>query len=438
MTLNTLASFEKHYNTLPLEIDEEETEETEETKETEKSEQPAQWLRGKTVLVRVDFNVPLNKSLQITDDNRITAAIPTITWLKERGAVVVLMSHLGRPKGTKNHRLSLLPVADRLQKLLDQTIYFCDAMDEPETLTRSLKSGDVVLLENLRFESGEESDDQRFAQKLSMIGDFYVNDAFGLVHRAHASVHALAKHFSSKDASNNRAFAGFLIEKETAALNLLLERNSKSTTVAVLGGSKVSDKIVLVENLARHSRNILIGGAMGYTLMKANKIDVGTSKVEKDKLSVARELLDLCAKMKVNVHLPVDHLCKSSFSEEEEVVIVDSPDIPDGLMGLDIGPKTRELYSALVASAGCVFWNGPMGVFEWEDTAEGTRSIGKALNSCTQNGGYTIVGGGDSAAAVGQMELTEHISHISTGGGASLAYLEERPLPGIIYIQNNR
>ena len=426
MTLNTLASFEKYYNTLSTEGEEEE----------EETEQTVQWLRGKTVLLRVDFNVPLSKSLQITDDNRITAALPTITWLKERGAVVVLMSHLGRPKGTKNHRLSLLPVADRLQELLQQTIYFCDTIDEPETLTRSLKAGDIVLLENLRFEAGEEMDDQRFAQKLSMIGDFYVNDAFGLVHRAHASVHALAKLFAKKDEATNRAFAGFLIEKETAALDLLLNRNSKGTTVSVLGGSKVSDKIVLVENLARHSRNILIGGAMGYTLMKAKNIDVGASKVEKDKLSIARELLNQCVKMKVNVHLPVDHLCKSSFSEEEEVVVVDSQEIPDGLMGLDIGPKTQELYSSLVESAGCVFWNGPMGVFEWEDTAEGTRTIGKALNSCTQKGGYTIVGGGDSAAAVGQMELTEHISHISTGGGASLAYLEERPLPGLINIQH--
>ena len=421
MALNTLASFEAQYNTLPAE-------------DTE-TDQPAQWLRGKTVLLRVDFNVPLNKSLQITDENRITAALPTITWLKERGAVVVLMSHLGRPKGTKNSRLSLLPVANRLQELLQQTIYFCDAMDEPETLTRSLKAGDVVLLENLRFEAGEETDDQRFAQKLSIIGDFYVNDAFGLVHRAHASVHALAEIFASDDPTNNKAFAGFLIEKETAALDLLLNRNSKATTVAVLGGSKVSDKIVLVENLARHSRNILIGGAMGYTLMKANKIDVGASKVEKDKLSIARELLDQCAKMKVTVHLPIDHLCKAAFAEDEEPVVVDAPEIPEGLMGLDIGPKTRELYSSLVESAGCVFWNGPMGVFEWENTAEGTRAIGKALNACTQKGGYTIVGGGDSAAAVAQMDLTTDISHISTGGGASLAYLEERPLPGLIPIQ---
>ena len=426
MTLNTLALFEKHQNNFPN------------TTEEEDSDQQTQWLRGKTVLLRVDFNVPLNKSLQITDDNRITAAIPTIKWLKERGAVVVLMSHLGRPKGTKNSRLSLLPVAERLQELLEQTIYFCDVMDEPETLTRSLKAGDIVLLENLRFESDEEADSQQFAQKLSMIGDFYVNDAFGLVHRAHASVHALAKLYSSEDPTKNRAFAGFLIEKETAALDLLLNRNSKATTVAVLGGSKVSDKIVLVENLARHSRNILIGGAMGYTFMKANKVSVGASKVEKDKLSIARELLDHCAQMKVNVHLPVDHICKSSFSEEEEVVIVDSPEIPEGLMGLDIGPKTKEHYSALIETAGCVFWNGPMGVFEWESTSEGTRTIGKALNACTKGGGYTIVGGGDSAAAVGQMELTEDISHISTGGGASLAYLEERPLPGLVNLQSEQ
>ena len=324
-------------------------------------------VQSKKIILRLDLNVPIKDKI-ILDDTRISLCLPFVNNLIEKKAKIIIVSHLGRPKGTKNPRLSLLPVANRLQELLQQTIYFCDAMDEPETLTRSLKAGDIVLLENLRFEAGEETDDQRFAQKLSMIGDFYVNDAFGLVHRAHASVHALAKIFASSDSGSNKAFAGFLIEKETAALDVLLSRNSKATTVAVLGGSKVSDKIVLVENLARHSRNILIGGAMGYTLMKANKIDVGTSKVEKDKLSIARELLDQCAKMKVTVHLPIDHLCKAAFAEEEEPVVVDSAEIPEGLMGLDIGPKTRELYSSLVESAGCVFWNGPMGVFEWENT----------------------------------------------------------------------
>ena len=435
MKLNTLTTFEQVYGVPP--------QTNEETGET----RSVQWLRGKTVLLRVDFNVPLDKSLRITDDNRVTAALPTIKWLTERGAVVVLMSHLGRPKRTRNKRMSLLPVAEHLQTLLEQTIYFCDVMDEPATLTRSRKAGDVVLLENLRFDGAEEDDDGRFAQKLSMIGDFYVNDAFGLVHREHASVHALTKLFASTEPKQNRAFAGFLIEKEIVALNKLLEHKSKATTVAVLGGAKVSDKIVLIENLARRAKNVIIGGAMGYTLMKANQIDVGSSKVEKDKLSDARALLDLCAKMKVNVHLPIDHICKTSFSEEEDVQVVDTPEVPEGLMALDIGPKTRELYSSIISTAGCVFWNGPMGVFEWEHTAGGTRTIGQALNACTRKGGYTVVGGGDSAAAVNQMDLTEDIGHISTGGGASLAYLElniestkpdaspHRVLPGLKYLE---
>lgn len=435
MKLNTLATFENVHGVKP-----QTDEETGETKSV-------QWLRGKTVLLRVDFNVPLDKSLRITDDNRITAAVPTIKWLTERGAVVVLMSHLGRPKRTRNKRMSLLPVAEHLQSLLEQTIYFCDAMDEPSTLTRNLKAGDVVLLENLRFDGAEEDDSREFAQKLFMIGDFYVNDAFGLVHREHASVHALTKLFASKEAEQNKAFAGFLIEKEIEALNKLLDYKSKATTVAVLGGAKVSDKIVLIENLARRAKNVIIGGAMGYTLMKAKQIEVGSSRVEKDKLSDARALLDVCALMKVNVHLPIDHICKTSFSETEEVQVVDTPEIPEGLMALDIGPKTRELYSSIISAGGCVFWNGPMGVFEWDETAGGTRSIGQALNVCTRKGGYTVVGGGDSAAAISQMELTEDISHISTGGGASLAYLElsigstqqdasqNRILPGLKYLQ---
>jgi len=421
MNLLTLHTFESHFGRPPSE---------------EEENTSVQWLRGQTVLLRVDFNVPLDTKRQITDDTRITATLPTIQWLRERGAKIVLLSHLGRPKGTKNPAMSLMPVAERLQTLLDTTIYFCDIMDEPETLTRSLNPGDIVLLENLRFHPEEKFNDERLAQKFAMIGDFYVNDAFGLIHREHASVHALASIF----AQENKAFAGFLIEKECEALDAILHRKGRSTSLAVLGGSKVSDKIILIESFARRCKNILIGGAMGYTFMKAKGLSVGKSRVEKDKLSIAREVLEICAKRNTTLHLPIDHICATDFSEDAEFVTIDSPEIPADMMGLDIGPKTKAMYAELVENAGCIFWNGPMGVFEWSSTAEGTRAIAMAMNKATQKEAYTVVGGGDSAAAVEQMELAEAISHISTGGGASLKYLEQnetdpvKGLPGLQFL----
>jgi len=418
----------------------------EDSEEVFDTSKPPQWLRNKSVLLRVDFNVPLDDNREVTDDTRIRAALPTIQWLKDRGATIVLLAHLGRPKGTKNPRFSMMPVAEKLQVLLEQSIYVCDVMDEPETLTRSLRPRDIVLLENLRFNGSEKRNDTRFAEKLALIGDYYVNDAFGLIHRKHTSVHALAEIF----AKQNKAFAGFLMEKETAALDILLDKKSKNTNVTVLGGAKVSDKIVLFASLARRSRNILIGGAMGYTFMKAKGIEVGSSKVENDKLSDARKILAECVKHKVNVHLPIDHVCAAEFSKGADFTLVDAQEIPEGMMGLDIGPKTRAHYSEIIEAAGCVFWNGPMGVFEWEDTAEGTRAVATAMTVCTGKEGYTVVGGGDSAAAVEQMGLAEQIAHISTGGGASLAYLEnlgsentspsskeeanERNIPGLEYV----
>lgn len=431
MNLKTLQHFEQKHR--PTEYESVEIEGHEEGESEEETSLGNRWLQNKTVLLRVDFNVPLNKDLEVTDDTRIRGALPTIQWLQERGAIIVLLAHLGRPKGTKNPRMSLMPVAESLTTLLEQEIRLCDVMDEPETLTRDLNAGDIVLLENLRFHPNEKNNDINFAKKIAMAGDFYVNDAFGLVHREHASVHALAKIF----AEQGKAFAGLLIEKECRALDALLNMKSRGTTVAVLGGAKVSDKIVLIENLARRARNILIGGAMGYTFMKAQNTKVGSSKVESDKFSVARQLLELCEKHRVKVHLPQDHVCADSFSEDAEFTVVDSSDIPDGLMGLDIGPKTRAHFEQVISGASAVFWNGPMGVFEWQDTAEGTLSIAKALNACTEKGGYTIVGGGDSAAAVQQMGLASGISHISTGGGASLAYLEERTLPGLQFLEDN-
>ena len=390
-----------------------------------------QYLTGQTVLLRVDFNVPLTSENTVSDDTRIRAALPTLKWLQERGAVVVLLSHLGRPKGTKNPKLSLLPVAEHLQELLDQTIYFCDVMDEPRILTRDLRPGSVVLLENLRFHAGETSNESTFAEKLELVGDLYVNDAFGLVHREHASVHALAEIFAHK----NKAFAGLLIEKEVEALTKILMSSRRSNTVAVLGGAKVKDKIVLIENIARRCKDILIGGAMSYTFLAAKGIEVGNSRVEQDKIKVAKELLELCAENNVDVHLPLDHVTAAEFSEEAEAVVTEGAVIPEGFMGLDIGPKTQELYASIIKEASRVFWNGPMGVFEWDAFAGGTRAVGESLKECE---GYTLVGGGDSAAATHQLGFAEFISHISTGGGASLAFLEERTLPGLVFLSRYR
>ena len=394
-------------------------------------EQNEQYLRGQTVLLRVDFNVPLTEENTVADDTRIRAALPTIQWLKERGAIIVLLSHLGRPKGTKTPKYSLMPVAEHLQEILDETIYFCDVMDEPRLLTRDLRPGNLVLLENLRFHLEETTNDPAFASKLELIGDFYVNDAFGLVHREHASVHALAELFSLK----KKAFAGLLIEKEVEALTKILMSSRRLNTVAILGGAKVKDKIVLIENIARRCKDILIGGAMAYTFLEASGISVGNSRVERDKLNVAKELMKLCAENNVTLHLPLDHVTAADFSEDAEAVVTESADIPDGFMGLDIGPKTQAHYAAIIKEASKVFWNGPMGVFEWAAFANGTRSVGESLKECE---GYTLVGGGDSAAATHQLGFAEHISHISTGGGAALAFLEERTLPGLVYLNTFR
>ena len=391
----------------------------------------SEYLSGQTVLLRVDFNVPLTPENTVSDDTRIRAALPTIQWLQERGAIIVLLSHLGRPKGTKNPKLSLLPVAEHLQEMLDQTVYFCDVMDEPRILTRDLRPKSIVLLENLRFNAEETNNGTDFAAKLELIGDLYVNDAFGLVHREHASVHALAELFTLK----NKAFAGLLIEKEVEALTKILMSSRRSNTVAVLGGAKVKDKIVLIENIARRCKDILIGGAMAYTFLEAKGVSVGSSRVERDKLNVAKELLDLCSSHNVTVHLPIDHVTASEFSVEAEAITTDSADIPEGFMGLDIGPQTQELYAGIIKQASRVFWNGPMGVFEWEAYANGTRSVGESLKECE---GYTLVGGGDSAAATHQLGFAEFISHISTGGGAALAFLEERTLPGLVYLSRYR
>ncbi len=382
---------------------------------------------GKRCLVRVDFNVPLDENKNITDDNRIVAALPTIKFLLEKNAKVILMSHLGRPKGVVNPKYSLAPAAKRLAELLGQEVKLaCDVVgDSAKALVANVKEGEVVMLENLRFHAEEEKNDEEFCKKLASFCDIYVNDAFGTAHRAHASTAGISKFVPV-------SVAGFLIEKELKFLGGALD-NPIRPFVAILGGSKVSDKIGVIENLLNKVDCLLIGGGMAYTFFKAKGYEVGTSICEADKIDLAKSLLKKADEKGVKLLLPVDTKVAAKFPEpidaKIDVEIVDSDKIPADKMGLDIGVKTQKLYADTVKNAKTVVWNGPMGVFENPVLAEGTKAVAQALADNSE--AVTIIGGGDSAAAAIQMGFADKISHISTGGGASLEFLEGLELPGI-------
>ena len=375
---------------------------------------------GKKVLVRVDFNVPLDENGNITDETRIKAALPTIKYLLEHNAAVILCSHLGRPKGEFNMKYSLAPVAKRLKEIFgeDKVVFASDVIGESaKKAVDGLKPGNIVLLENLRFHKEEEKNDPAFAKALASYADIYVNDAFGTAHRAHASTAGVAEYLP--------AVAGYLIGKELSVMGKALD-NPERPFVAILGGRKVSDKIGVINNLLEKVDTLIIGGAMSYTFFKAMGLNIGNSLVEEDKLELAKQLLSK-AKAK-GIKMPVDCVLAREFNAEAEMLIVDYDKIPDGWEGMDIGPKTRELYAQAVKPAKTVIWNGPMGVFEFPRFAEGTKAVAKALSECS---GTTIIGGGDSAAAVEQLGFADKISHISTGGGASLEFLEGLELPGV-------
>ncbi|NOY45123.1 MAG: phosphoglycerate kinase [Deltaproteobacteria bacterium] len=384
-------------------------------------------VEGKRVFVRADLNVPL-KDGRITDDTRIRAALPTLRHLLDRGAAVVLASHLGRPKGRPDPAFSLAPVAERLGELLGLSVFLAPDVVGPkvEPLARDLEPGEVLLLENVRFHPGETKNDPELARRLAALAEAYVNDAFGTCHRAHASTAGMAAHFPP-----DRRAAGLLLLKEIRAFERVLDR-PEHPYVAVLGGAKVSDKIGVIRNLLPRVDRILVGGAMAYTFLRAQGIKVGDSLVEEDKLELARELLAQARKAGKEIALPVDHVIARDLTAEAETRVTDGAEVPAGWKGVDIGPRTRDAYARAVAGARTVVWNGPMGVFEIPAFAEGTVAVARAA---ADSPAFTVVGGGDSVAAVTQAGLADRISHISTGGGASLELLEGKTLPGIAALE---
>ncbi len=383
-------------------------------------------LKGKKVLLRCDFNVPQDKATRaITDDKRIRAAIPTISYLLEQGAAVIACSHLGKPKGEVKPELTLAPVAVRLAELLGKEVIFAaDTIGEDaKAKAAALKGGEIMLLENLRFDKREEKNDPEFAKALADMAEVFVSDAFGTVHRAHASTAGVADYLP--------AVSGLLIQKELEIMGGALAAPARPF-VAILGGAKVSDKIAVINNLLDKADTIIIGGGMAYTFLKAQGHTIGKSLLEEDRLDYAREMVKKAEEKGVKLLLPLDNLCAAEFSASAEAVPC-SQDVPDGFMGMDIGAKTIEAYSAAVKGAGTVVWNGPMGVFEFDAFAEGTRAVARAL---AESGAVTIVGGGDSAAAVEQLGFADKMTHISTGGGASLEFLEGKALPGVVCLQD--
>lgn len=378
-------------------------------------------LKNKRVLLRVDFNVPLDDNGYIVDDTRIYEAMPTIRYILKQGAKLIICSHLGRPNGEYNPKYSMFPVAQQLIKYLINRVYFAVDVVGPDAMekAKNLKPGEVLLLENLRFCKEEEADDLFFARKLASMADIYIDDAFGVVHRKHASIHRVAKMLPNA--------MGFLMGKEINAITSAMN-NPDRPFVAILGGAKVSDKIAVIKNLLPKADTILIGGAMAFTFLKAEGYNVGTSIIDEEKLEIAKNTLDEAKALGKTILLPVDVVCTEVYSPSARGTVYPVDKIPEDMMGLDIGPESIKLFSKVIKEAHTVIWNGPVGVFEFDSFADGTKKIAKAL---TKVNGTTIVGGGDTAAAIHEFGYEDYITHISTGGGASLKLLEGAYLPGL-------
>ncbi|KGR80033.1 phosphoglycerate kinase [Ureibacillus manganicus] len=377
-------------------------------------------VKGKRVFVRVDFNVPMEEG-KITDETRIRAAIPTIEQLTSRGAKVILASHLGRPKGEVKEEMRLTAVGTRLSEILGQPVQKLDEFigNSVEETIGNMQDGEIVLLENVRFHKGEEKNDEELAKQFASLADIYVNDAFGAAHRAHASTEGIAKHIP--------AVSGLLMEKELDVLGKALSNPERPFT-AIIGGAKVKDKIGVIENLLDKVDHLLIGGGLSYTFSKAQGYSIGKSLVEEDKIELAKGFIEKAKEKGVELHLPVDAVVANEFSKDAETKVVDISEIPEEWMGLDIGPKTAAKYAEVIANSKLIIWNGPMGVFEMEPFANGTKSVADAM---AETAAYTVIGGGDSAAAVEKFGVAEKMDHISTGGGASLELMEGKELPGI-------
>jgi phosphoglycerate kinase len=388
---------------------------------------------GQKALVRVDFNVPLDAGFNITDDNRMTATIPTIKKILEDGGSAILMSHFGRPKDGPEEKYSLKHLVKHLQELLGENtkVFFADDCigENAFSTAAALRPGEVLLLENLRFYKEEEKGDKTFAEKLSKLGTVYVNDAFGTAHRAHASTAVIADYFDP-----GKKMFGLLMEAEVISAEKVLH-GSEKPFVAIIGGAKVSDKILIIENLLERATDIIIGGGMAYTFLKARGGKIGASLCEDDRLDTALEILEKAKEKNVSIHLPEDSVIADKFAADANTKVCPSDTIPDGWLGLDIGPKAVGIFREIIGKSKTVLWNGPMGVFEMEKFQDGTKDIALAVAESTKNGAFSLVGGGDSVAAVNKFDLADKVSYVSTGGGALLEYFEGKVLPGIAAIK---
>jgi phosphoglycerate kinase len=390
--------------------------------------------KNEKALIRVDFNVPLDEHFNITDDTRMRASLPSVKKILDDGGSVILMSHLGRPKTGPENKFSLKHLLPHLKELLPGTeILFADDCvgNEARQKAKDLQPGQVLLLENLRFYKEEEKGNEAFAKKLSELGDVYVNDAFGTAHRAHASTAVIAKYFPE-----DKKMFGLLMNSEVANAEKILHSSEKPFT-AILGGAKVSDKIEIIENLLNKAHNIIIGGGMAYTFLKAQGKEIGSSLCEEDKLDLANEILKKAKEKNVSFHLPVDSVVADKFSNDADTKMVNNDHIEKGWMGLDIGSESIKQFSKTIMGSKTILWNGPMGVFEMQKFQQGTKAIAEAIAQATQNGAYSLVGGGDSVAAVNEFNLADKVSYVSTGGGALLEYFEGKELPGIKAIRND-
>lgn len=380
---------------------------------------------GKKALIRVDFNVPLDDHYHVSDDTRIQAALPTINKILDDGGSVILMSHLGRPKSGPEDRFSLKHIVVTLEKALGRPVKFASDCigQEAELLSESLKPGEVLLLENLRFYKEEEKGDPEFAKKLSKLGDIYVNDAFGTAHRAHASTSIIAQYFNDK-------VCGYLMLSELKNADKVLGNPERPYT-AIMGGAKIADKILIIEQLLEKVDNLIIGGGMSYTFAKAQGGSIGDSLLESDKIDFVLELMEKAKAKGVKLYLPVDTVISKAFANDAEQGMATSGEIPDGWMGLDIGPKSRELFAEVIMASKTILWNGPMGVFEMDSFDKGTKAVATAVVEATKAGAYSLIGGGDSAAAVNKFGYGDDVSFVSTGGGALLEHMEGKVLPGV-------